>query len=197
MRTLPKLLICAVVLHSAPLGAQLSAGPAITAGSELSLGMAQEAPGSLSTVGAGMSGAFRHAGNLNVSARFAYRNDAGGGSGAELGTFGPLNALSTRSGLSVGWTAGVGYSSGRQGLYMPVGLNASRALQVGAATVVPFGEARLIGGGIDPQARSLGSIDTAVEMGIALRVGSRWSVRAGIGTSAAGLNSGFGIARRM
>lgn len=197
MRTLPKLLIAAAVLHAAPVAAQLSTGPAITAGDELSFSLVQQAPGSLSTVGAGLSGSFHHAGSLNISARFSYVNDPGGGSHAEVGTFGPLNALNNSSGVSVGWIAGLGYSSGGQELYLPVGLNASRAFQVRTATVIPFAEARLIAEAIDPPARELGSIGTAAEIGMALRVGGRWSVRAGLGTSSDGVSSALGVARRM
>jgi hypothetical protein len=193
----PKLLVTAAVLSAAPIQAQLAAGPAITTGGEISLSVLQQTPGSTSTLGAGLSGAFRHAGKLNISAGLSYVNDPRGGSFGELGTFGPLNALNIPSGISVGWTAGLGYSEGRQGLYLPVGLNASRDFRVRTATVVPFAEARLIAEQIDAADRYMGTISMAAEVGMELRVGSRWSVRAGFGTLSAGANSAIGVARRM
>lgn len=197
MRTFAKLLLTAAVLNAAPTRAQLAAGPAITTGGEISLSVVQQTPGSTNTVGAGLSGAYRHAGKLNISARLAYVNDPSGRSFGELGTFGALNAPNTPSGMSVGWIAGLGYSEGRQALYLPIGLNASRDFQVRTATMIPFAEARLIAEQIHLPEQYLGSINMAAEVGMELRVGRGWSVRAGFGTSSTGANSAIGVARRM
>ena len=197
MRMFPKLLVTAALFNAASMQAQIAAGPAITTGGEISLSVLQQRPGSTTTLGAGLSVGVRSTGKRNISARLSYVNDPSGGSFGEVGTFGPLNALNTPSGMSVGWTAGLGYSEGRQGLYLPVGLNASRDFQVRTATVIPFAEARLIVEQIDLTERYLGTASMAAEIGMELRIDGRWGVRAGFGTSSAGANSAIGVARRM
>ena len=175
-----------VVLVAAGLGAasaqaQAIGEPALPQGStrELSLALTQPEVRGYSTSGAGLVGSFRRTGGVNLSGRLAYLGNLNGGAFAELGTFGAV-PLPRIGGVDIGWTAGLGYDSNNgDGLDLPVGLNVSRAFDVGAARLTPYAHGRLSFAQHQPADRRIGDFATAAELGLDVGAGTRWSVRAG------------------
>lgn len=166
--------------------AQVISGPALPEGStsEYSLSVTQPEVRGYSTSGAGVAGTFRStAGRMNLSARAAYLGNLNGGAYAELGTFGAV-PLPRIGGVDIGWTAGMGYDTGNgDGLYVPLGIDVSRAFDVGAARVTPFAHGRVSFSQHQPAGVRFGEFTTAMEMGLDVGAGTGWSVRAGYGAA--------------
>ncbi|HST57986.1 MAG TPA: hypothetical protein VLK84_04850 [Longimicrobium sp.] len=179
------LVAVAVAAGAAPAGAQVLGGPALPAGStrELSFSITQPEIQSHSSSGAGMVGSYRRTGRVNLSARLAYIGNLSGGTYAEAGSFGVL-PVPRIGGVDLGWTAGLGFDTGNgDGLYVPVGLNASRVFSVRGAQVTPFAHGRVAVASIDPQQNQNGRLAAAGELGLEVGAGTRWGIRAGIGNA--------------
>ncbi len=179
------MVLVAVVAGAAPAVAQVLGGPALPAGStrEVSLSTTQPKLRSYSSSGAGVVASYRRTGRVNLAARLAYIGNLSGGTYAEVGSFGAL-PLPRVGGVDLGWTAGLGFDTGNgDGLYVPVGVNASRAFSVRGAQVTPFAHGRLAVASIDPQQNQNGRIAAAGELGLEVGAGTRWGIRAGIGNA--------------
>lgn len=183
--------VCASILTAAPAAAQF-AGPALPAGAELSLSITQAAFETVSMV-SGVAGTYRRVGRLNIAARYA--TDVGDGTFAELGSFGRIATLP--AGIELGWNAGLGYASGQAGIYAPVGLTASRALQIRGVNVAPFAEGRVQVQELTEPSLDAGHLSHYLELGAQIQVLDAWSVRASASTSSNASGVAFGIARRL
>jgi hypothetical protein len=178
-------LVAAVSASAAPAKAQVLGGPALPEGNtaEFSFSTTQPKLRSYSTSGSGVVGTYRRTGRVNLAARVAYIGNLSGGKYAEVGSFGAL-PLPRLGGVDLGWTAGLGYDTNNgDGLYVPVGVNASRAFSVRGAQVTPFAHGRVALAHIDPQESEYGRFATAGELGVDVGVGTSWSVRAGLGNA--------------
>jgi hypothetical protein len=185
MRKTMLMVLVAAAAGAAPADAQVLGGPALPAGStrELSFSITQPEIRSHSGSGAGMVGSYRRTGRVNLAARLAYIGNLSGGTYAEVGSFGAL-PLPRVGGVELGWTAGLGFDTGNgDGLYVPVGLNASRAFSVRGAQVTPFAHGRVSLAEIDPQQDLYGRLAGAGELGVEVGAGTGWGIRAGIGNA--------------
>lgn len=199
MRRAMLMVLLAAGASAASADAQIMGGPALPEGAtrELSVSVTQPEILSQSTSGAGAVASYRRTGGrMNLSARLAYIGNLDGGGYAELGTFGAVPV--PRAGLvAVGWTAGLGFDTGNgDGLYVPVGLNVSRAFGVRGARVTPFAHGRVALVNIDPPQGENGRFAIAREIGLDVGAGTRWSVRAGLGSAHDQANLVLGFAYR-
>jgi hypothetical protein len=174
------MVLAAVCASAASADAQVLGAPTLPQGTtrELSLSTMQPEFRSYTTSDAGVMASYRRTGRMNLSARLGV---VGNVADAELGTFGAL-PLPRVGGIDLGWTAGLGFNGIGDGLYVPVGVNVSRPFQVRGTRVTPFAHGRVQLVQIDPPERELGEFTTAMEAGVDVGVGSRWSVRAGLGS---------------
>lgn len=185
MRNVMLMVLVVAAAGVAPAEAQVLGGPALPEGStrELSVSFTQPEIRSHSSSGAGVVGSYRRTGRVNLAARLAYIGNLSGGTYAEVGSFGAL-PLPRVGGVELGWTAGLGFDTGNgDGLYVPVGVNASRAFSVRGAQVTPFAHGRVALASIDPQQNQNGRIAAAGELGLDVGAGTSWSLRAGIGNA--------------
>ena len=185
MRKAVWMVLAAAMAGAAPAEAQILGGPALPQGStrELSFAFTQPQIRSHSSSGAGAVGSYRRTGRVNVAARLAYIGNLSGGTYAEVGSFGGL-PVPRIGGVDLGWTAGLGFDTGNgDGLYVPVGVNASRAFSIRGAQVTPFAHGRVSLVEIDPQQGKNGRFAAAGELGLDVGAGSSWSVRAGLGNA--------------
>ena len=185
MRKAMLMVLVAATAGAASADAQVLGGPALPEGStrELSFSVTQPEIRSHSASGAGAVGSYRRTGRVNVAARLAYIGNLSGGAYAEVGSFGAL-PVPRVGGVDLGWTAGLGFDTGNgDGLYVPVGLNASRAFSVRGARVTPFAHGRVSVVEIDPQQDKNGRFAAAGELGLDVGAGTGWSVRAGVGNA--------------
>lgn len=195
MRKAMLMAVVAAGVCAAQAEAQIIGAPALAEGArEFSLSGTQP-EGRTTVSGSGLVGSYRSTGRMNVAARLGVLGNLGY---AELGTFGAVPVLPRVAGIDLGWTAGVGYDVGNTdyGLYVPVGVNASRAFEVRGARITPFANGRVSLAQIDPPESELGELRTDTEVGVDVGAGTQWSVRAGWGSRPGGSQLLLGVAWR-
>lgn len=184
MRTWCRIL-CLAALPLTPLQAQVSGAPPSTRG-----GPAQEATLSIlpprnpgSPLDAGAAAAFRRAGRVNVALRMVHWGSRSQHTSAEFGTF---DALPQVLGIRTGWSAGLGYDSGRRGVFLPVGMDLARDFSTGGWHTTPFVHVGASLDGIAPGSGHAGDLVPLAEIGAEVRVRPGWSLRTALGSQEGG-----------
>ena len=182
MKSVLILLLAAAPL--APLHGQIVGAPPLPGGapaSEASLVVVR--PADAGSFDLGFAAGFRRTGRVGLAARLAHTGGRGHQSSATLGAFGALPEL---AGVRAAFSAGLGVDTGKRGVFLPFGIDLARSYAPGGRETTPFLHLGASLDGMRPFGGHAGDLVPVAEAGADVRVGARWSVRAGLGTKDGG-----------